>query len=68
MRIFDNHRAAMVEGTVREVNRELSSVREELVELVTSRIDASGNGHGIARLQRTDGFLRKWIFQLFHYF
>ena len=57
---------AMIEGTITEVDGELAAVREELMELVASRVDAPRNGHGVTGTKRTDGFLGKWIRKGFH--
>ena len=56
----------MVEGAIPEVHGELPAVREELMELVTSRVNAAGDGHGITRTEGTDGLLGKWIRKSFH--
>ena len=66
MRIFNNHGTAVVEGTVFKVDRQLSAVREELMELVASRVDSPRNGYGVTCTKGSDGFLGKWIRKGFH--
>ena len=56
----------MIQRAVPEVNGQLPAIREELMELVASRVDTPRNGHGITRLERANRFLGKGIIQNFH--